>query len=118
MSHQSSMKLSCIPISFQYIINHPTIFHMYTMPNSSIPTYKPSNTCKFTHFMFYHNNPTKHMANTQEQRRKQDLGTFSPSSRSGWKASLRREGLLAQASSFRLGESSKNGNNGLLRSLA
>jgi len=48
------------------------------------------------------------VANIQEQRRKKNLSTFS----------LKREGSLAQASSFRLGESSKRGTVVLSRSLA
>ena len=39
MSHPPSMKSTCIPTSFQYTINHPTTFHTYIMPNSSIPTH-------------------------------------------------------------------------------
>ena len=39
MSHQPSMKSTCIPTSFQYSINHPTTFHRYIMPNSSNPTH-------------------------------------------------------------------------------
>jgi len=39
MSHQPIIKLSCIPISFQYIINHPTTFHTHIMPSSSIPAH-------------------------------------------------------------------------------
>jgi len=53
------------------------------------------------------------VANIQEQGRKQDFGTFSPNSRSSWKVSLRRKGSLTQASSSRLSERSKSGNNGL-----
>jgi len=46
------------------------MLHAKIMPNSSIPAHKPFNTCKITHFMLSHNNPTKHVANIQEQRRK------------------------------------------------
>jgi len=47
------------------------------------------------------------MVNNQEQRNKQNQHASRPISRSGRKVSLRREVSLTQASSLRLGESSK-----------
>jgi len=105
MSHQPSMKFSCISISFQYIINHLTTFHTYIMSNSSISAHTIR---YYMHIHILHTLnrviQTKLTINNQKHGKEQPWSKFMHQSRSSQGPSLRRKRSFAQATGPRLDE--------------
>jgi len=83
-----------IPCYF-YNQSFPYISYVNIILNLSITDLNSCYSCIFTQFMLLKSNQSKHIANPQKQRKKQNKCTFSPSSRSGGRVSLRQEVSLA-----------------------
>jgi len=78
-----------IPCHLNYQPSHIKS-HAKILPRLSFTTHASYHSCIFIHFILRHNNPTKHVLNTQKQRWKQYPSIISPNSRSGREVLLRR----------------------------